>query len=197
MKRWAHWEKFCGLFLRKLFCRPIERSNKSKTFDLCGRVIAWESNCVTLRNFSWLKSLSRYYMCRRFTYSTGITYFSFVCISIPASCSDIWKYECYSCKYFHRRQKLLLAGRGGGKLIPDLEFREGPQILRPHQLLSYLNAYWARCATVSLSAKDILKVWNCPGLSAKRAKIAQPISRKWKLAGRGILFEGYFLGQMK
>ena len=29
---------------------------------------------------------------------------------------------------------------GGGKLIPDLEFREGSQILR-HQVLSYLNAY--------------------------------------------------------
>ena len=83
---WAHWEKFCGLFLRKLFYCPIERSNKSKTFDLCGRVIAWESNCVTLRNFSWLKSLSRYCMYWQFTYSTGRLYFQF-CVwrnKIPA-----------------------------------------------------------------------------------------------------------------
>ena len=83
---WAHWEKFCGLFLRKLFYCPIERSNKSKTFDLCGRVIAWESNCVTLRNFSWLKSLSRYCMYWQFTYSTGRLFFQF-CVwrnKIPA-----------------------------------------------------------------------------------------------------------------
>ena len=45
---------------------------------------------------------------------------------------------------FHSGQKLLWPARmgGGGRLIPDLEFKQGAQILPEHQLVSYLNAYW-------------------------------------------------------
>ena len=45
---------------------------------------------------------------------------------------------------FHSGQKLLWPARmgGGGRLIPDLEFKQGAQILPEHQLVSYLNTYW-------------------------------------------------------
>ena len=65
-------EKFCWLFLPKLFYCPVERGKESRTCDLCGQVIAGQNNCVALRNFSWLKSLSQYCMYWQFTFSTGM-----------------------------------------------------------------------------------------------------------------------------
>ena len=133
-------EKFCWLFLPKLFYCPVERGKESRTCDLCGQVIAGQNNCVALRNFSWLKSLSQYCMYWQFTFSTGmLSVFHLVKRSrLLATLSENMKV--ISANIFHRRQKLLLAVKGKEGLIPDLEFREGPQILPQHQLLSYIYA---------------------------------------------------------
>ena len=172
-------EKFCWLFLPKLFYCPVERGKESRTCDLCGQVIAGQNNCVALRNFSWLKSLSQYCMYWQFTFSTGmLSVFHLVKRSrLLATLSENMKV--ISANIFHRRQKLLLAVKGKEGLIPDLEFREGPQILPQHQLLSYIYANSTCCYPQKT-------FWKCETAwdwvhTAQRAKIEQSIQMKsWR-----------------
>ena len=78
--------------------------------------------------------------------------------------------------------------KGGQKLIPDLEFREGatnpsatPTSVILKCILSTLRNSFSFRKRHSQSVK-------LPRIEWKKGKIAQSISRKWKLARRGFSF---------
>ena len=101
------------------------RSDKSKSFDLSAQ-ITWQSNSMTLRTFHISEFINK------------IEHILTLLDDFPFSIMGG-----RPANIFHSGQKLLWPARmGRGRLIPDLEFKQGAQILPEHQLVSYLNAYW-------------------------------------------------------